>query len=225
MPFQALATIPYFLKEQIRSLIIDGTFRPGQPLREQDLEQRFGTSRSPIREALRLLELSGMVQHIQRKGFRVRHYSVAEIRHLYALYAELAAYGLRQIQSEAEIAQLELQLRELDEQMRQAHEAGDIDTYVARLRDSYLAAGRLLGDQALLDTLSRLCAQVEPVHYLYLRTAIGTLAYDSFHGDILAALAQGDMVAAAEAARQGVLGMIQPVVNAQDAVAIEGEPG
>ncbi|MFQ1062652.1 GntR family transcriptional regulator [Bordetella trematum] len=225
MPFQALATIPYFLKEQIRSLIIDGTFRPGQPLREQDLEQRFGTSRSPIREALRLLELSGMVQHIQRKGFRVRHYSVTEIRHLYALYAELAAYGLRQIHAASEIARLQTQLRELDEQLRQAHGAGDIDTYVARLRDSYLAPSRLLGDQALLDTLSRLCAQLEPVHYLYLRTAMGSLAYDRFHGGILAALAQADTAAAAEAARQGVLDMIQPAVSAQDAVAIEGEPG
>jgi len=36
-------TIPYFLKEQIRRSIIDGTFRPGQPLREQDLERRYGS--------------------------------------------------------------------------------------------------------------------------------------------------------------------------------------
>ncbi|EWM47089.1 bacterial regulatory s, gntR family protein [Bordetella holmesii 70147] len=67
-PVKAPATIPYFLQEQIRELIIDGTFAPGEPLREQDLEQRFGTSRSPIREALRLLELTGMVAHVQRRG-------------------------------------------------------------------------------------------------------------------------------------------------------------
>ena len=89
MDVKAPATIPYFLQEQIRELIVDGTIRPGQPLREQELEQRFGTSRSPIREALRLLELSGLVTHVQRKGFRVTLYSETQIRHLDLLRAEL----------------------------------------------------------------------------------------------------------------------------------------
>ena len=113
MDVKAPATIPYFLQEQIRELIVDGTIR--RTLREQELEQRFGTSRSPIREALRLLELSGLVTHVQRKGFRVTLYSETQIRHLYLLRAELEAYCIRQVAEMDDLAPLVAELRDYEE--------------------------------------------------------------------------------------------------------------
>lgn len=220
MHVQALATIPYFLKDQIRNLIIDGTFRPGQPLREQDLEQRFGTSRSPIREALRLLELTGMVNHVQRKGFRVRSYSEAEIRQVYALYAELLAYALRQIDTDGARALLP-RLHLLDQQLVQAHIAGDMPTYAARLHELYLVGVRRMDDAPLLDTLTRLYGQVEPVHQLFVREVVGKFPYDTFHGGILRAVVAEDTAGAAQAARAHVLDMIPHVVSQHEALALE----
>ncbi|WP_261172075.1 GntR family transcriptional regulator, partial [Bordetella pertussis] len=145
---KAPATIPYFLKEQIRELIVDGTFRPGQPLREQDLEQRFGTSRSPIREALRLLERGGLVVHLQRKGFRIRRYSQTEIRQVYMLYAELEAYSIMQL-SEAADSPLLDDLRRHEARIAQAQADADVRGYIGALRDFYLASARFTGNVPL----------------------------------------------------------------------------
>ncbi len=220
LPVKAPATIPYFLLEQIRELIIDGTFRPGQPLREQELEQRFGTSRSPIREALRLLELTGLVVHMQRKGFRVRRYTEAEIRHIYALRAELAAYGLRQLDGMIS-DELLRELRTYDQEMARMHAAQDVRGYAAFLRSFYLVGVRHAGNTPLEDTLTRLYEQVEPMRYIFLRHALANLAHDAFHGEVLRALEAGDALRAAEAARAHVLHHLPGIVRAYDEAAAE----
>jgi DNA-binding GntR family transcriptional regulator len=53
--------IPYHLMKKIRQGVITGRYGPGSPLREQQLEAEYGTSRGPLREALRLLQLRGLV--------------------------------------------------------------------------------------------------------------------------------------------------------------------
>ncbi|AKQ57514.1 GntR family transcriptional regulator [Bordetella hinzii] len=220
LPVKAPATIPYFLQEQIRELIIDGTFRPGQPLREQELEQRFGTSRSPIREALRLLELTGLVAHMQRKGFRVRRYTETEIRHIYALRAELAAYGLRQLDGVIS-DELLRELRTCDQEMARAYAAQDIRGYADFLRRFYLAGVRYAGNTPLEDTLTRLYEQVEPMRYIFLRHALADLAYDTFHREVLRALEAGEALRAAEAARDHVQRHLPGIVRAYDEAAAE----
>jgi DNA-binding GntR family transcriptional regulator len=53
--------MPQLLAEQLRKAIISGTFRPGQQLVEDRLAEQYGTSRVPVREALRILEGEGYV--------------------------------------------------------------------------------------------------------------------------------------------------------------------
>ncbi|EXF90107.1 bacterial regulatory s, gntR family protein [Bordetella holmesii 30539] len=217
-PVKAPATIPYFLQEQIRELIIDGTFAPGEPLREQDLEQRFGTSRSPIREALRLLELTGMVAHVQRRGVRVRRYTKIEIQQLCALRAELAGYSIRQLDGliSAELLQ---QLRACDGEMARMHAAQDLRRYADALRQFYLIAVRHTGNKPLEDVLARLYEQVEPMRYIVLRHALAKLAYDAFHRDVLLALEGGAPDQAAEAARRHIMDHLPEMVQCYEAVA------
>ena len=76
----------------------DGLFVPGDRLREEDVADRLGLSRTPIREALRRLEADGIVEHQPRLGAIVRKLSHAEIVELYEMRvvlertaAELAA--------------------------------------------------------------------------------------------------------------------------------------
>ena len=54
--------------ENIRQAIIDGTFSPGERLMEIQLADEMGVSRTPVREAIRKLELEGLVIMIPRKG-------------------------------------------------------------------------------------------------------------------------------------------------------------
>ncbi len=84
-------TIAYHIQGEIRSRIIEGYYAPGRALREQELEQEFGSSRGPIRESLRLLLQNGLVEHIPRRGFKVRDYTPADLHHIYKLRANLEA--------------------------------------------------------------------------------------------------------------------------------------
>ena len=64
-------TLSYFILNKLRWRIITGELEPGQPLREKELEADYGSSRGPVRESLRLLLQSGLVEHLPRRGFRV----------------------------------------------------------------------------------------------------------------------------------------------------------
>lgn len=65
--------------ESLRALILDGTFGAGLQLRQEDLAQRFGVSRIPVREALGRLQAEGLVEHYANRGSVVATRSVDEL--------------------------------------------------------------------------------------------------------------------------------------------------
>ncbi len=199
---------------------MDGTIQPGQPLREQELEQRFGTSRSPIREALRLLELSGLVTHIQRKGFRVTLYTETQIRHLYMLRAELEAYCLRQLADVADLAPLVAELRSYDEAIAVAMGKRDIRASIAACCEFYLASARYTGNTPLANMLSKLYEQVEPLRFLLARRTIEINNIQTYTQGITQALAARDFDGAAGLTRSYVLEVLPGILQAyRDAAA------
>ena len=66
--------------ENIRQAIIDGTFSPGERLMEIQLADEMGVSRTPVREAIRKLELEGLVLMIPRKGAEVAEITEKNMR-------------------------------------------------------------------------------------------------------------------------------------------------
>jgi DNA-binding GntR family transcriptional regulator len=79
----------------IRASIASGAFREGEPLRQDDLAERYGTSTIPVREALRQLEGEGLVRFIPNRGFVVATLSAAEIRELCENRVLLESHALR----------------------------------------------------------------------------------------------------------------------------------
>lgn len=69
--------------EHLRMLIIEGTLVPGQRLNEVELSTRLGVSRSPLREAFRVLEGENLLNNIPRKGCYVSKLSVDDCRQIY----------------------------------------------------------------------------------------------------------------------------------------------
>ena len=64
----------------LRQAIIKGNLEPGERLMEMDLASRMGVSRTPIREAMRMLELEGLVIMIPRCGARVAKISFKNLK-------------------------------------------------------------------------------------------------------------------------------------------------
>jgi GntR family transcriptional regulator, rspAB operon transcriptional repressor len=81
--------------EALRRAIVEHEFDAGEPLTEHDLCRRFGTSRTPVREALAKLERDHLVQVVPKKGAFVRTVSADEIRELYQLREALEGLAVR----------------------------------------------------------------------------------------------------------------------------------
>ncbi|MCV2865917.1 GntR family transcriptional regulator [Albidovulum sediminicola] len=93
------------LLEEIRS----GALAPGARLREIDLAERLGISRTPVREAIRQLEADGLVTHLPRQGATIRSLDYAEVVELYEMRAVLEGTAARlaaRAASDIELAEL-----------------------------------------------------------------------------------------------------------------------
>ena len=79
----------------IRRAIIDGTLRPGQRLTEEGLARDLRISRTPVREALRVLQAEGLVDSTPYQGSTVRVYAIEDLDDMYQLRALLEGHGAR----------------------------------------------------------------------------------------------------------------------------------
>lgn len=78
---------------RLEAAILSGELAPGARLRQEELCEKFGVSRTPIREALRKLQAQRLVVVIPNKGAAVRIPSRKEIEEIYDLRAELESYA------------------------------------------------------------------------------------------------------------------------------------
>jgi DNA-binding GntR family transcriptional regulator len=78
---------------ELRHAILEGVLRPGERLRAEALAERFGSSRTPIREAFHRLEAEGLVEVQPRRGAVVRAFSAADLLDLYEVRAVLEPYA------------------------------------------------------------------------------------------------------------------------------------
>src|SRR3954452_9623115 len=77
------------VRDLLEGAILEGDLKPGERLRAQALAQRFGTSRTPIRERLLALEAQGLVAVEPNRGAVVRAFDRADVLDLYKVRALL----------------------------------------------------------------------------------------------------------------------------------------
>jgi DNA-binding GntR family transcriptional regulator len=75
--------------DQLRAAILGGEIGPGEHVRQEDVAQRTGASRLPVREALRMLAAEGLVEHEANKGARVPRLSRHEVDVMYRMRERL----------------------------------------------------------------------------------------------------------------------------------------
>jgi len=81
----------------IRGMIFDGELLPGEKLRQVELAERIGVSRSPLREALRTLESEGLLAYEMNRGYMVTRLEASEVAELYFMRALLEHELMRTI--------------------------------------------------------------------------------------------------------------------------------
>lgn len=91
----APASLVELAVQRLRSEILSGELVPGERLIEEQLTRRFGTSRAPLREALRLLGQQGLVEHLPRRGVRVTDLSPQDVDELFSLREVLERFAVQ----------------------------------------------------------------------------------------------------------------------------------
>ena len=81
--------------EVIREAIMDGTLSPGQRLKEEELARELGISRTPVREALLILQAEGMIESAPNRGAAVRSFDATDLGEMYLLRAAVEGLAAR----------------------------------------------------------------------------------------------------------------------------------
>jgi DNA-binding GntR family transcriptional regulator len=83
------------MSDAIFGLIVEGVYAPGEKLSEWEVAQRFGTSRTPVRQALTELASTGVISLEKNKGARVSEQSEESITAMYTARSLLEPYAAR----------------------------------------------------------------------------------------------------------------------------------
>lgn len=157
-------TLPAVVAEKLRQLIIDGTFKPGTWLNERDLCDQLKISRTPLREAYRMLASDGLVTLQPKRGAMVIELSADDIENIFDVLSVLEGLAVRSAAERATDAEL-AHIARLHAQMLQGYEQRDIRAYFAASMGTHIAINRAAHNPALTHSYDRLNLQVQALRY------------------------------------------------------------
>lgn len=184
----------------LRRAILTGELKPGERLMEIHLANRLGVSRTPIREAIRKLELEGLVTMIPRRGAEVAQITekslkdVLEVRRaLDALCAELACDRIGDEEKE--------KLRQACGEFERATRTGDATTIAAADVAFHDIIVQATGNTRLIQLINNLSEQMYRYRFEYIKDESGHANLVDEHRMIYESIIAKDKGKAAEAAR------------------------
>jgi DNA-binding GntR family transcriptional regulator len=177
--------------DRLRDMIAEGELPAGVVIPELELCAALGVSRTPIREALKLLVVDGLVEHLPQRGFTVRVLQLDEARQMLELLAELEAFGAELACARADGAGLD-HLAELHAGMLGRRDAGDMPGYFRLNQAIHDGLMALSGNQPLVESHRRLTLALRRVRFLSNRTTADWDASVKDHEEILALLRARD---------------------------------
>lgn len=150
--------------QQLRALIVEGGIAAGQKLNERELAQRLQVSRTPLREALKLLTAEGLVEHLPNRGASVVQLSADDVAHAFELMAALE--GLSGELACARITEAEIaELQALNFEMRAHHARRDLSAYYRINAQIHRSINRAARNPVLAQTYDRLNATLQALRF------------------------------------------------------------
>jgi DNA-binding GntR family transcriptional regulator len=153
-PIQTTEGLSRQIAEQLKQLIYAGEFKAGDRINEAALAVRMGTSRGPIREAIRILTGTGLVTPVVNRGVFVRKVSIQEMLEIYDLRALVFGFAAERA-CEHLTDDDRHRFEDLLEGMERASQAGDSGAYYelnVQFHELVLALSRSRRAHALYDS-------------------------------------------------------------------------
>ncbi len=182
---------------QLRLQILHGELEPGERLMEVALAERLGVSRTPVREAIRMLEQEGLAVLLPRRGAHVASIDNKQLEDMLEARRTLEAFTVNAACGKITRAQL-AELRDFNQKFREAIKSGD----TVQMADAdfvfHEAIARVAGNERIMDILQHLREQLFRYQYEYLKDTADHRHLAEEHESICLAFEEGDNNTAVE---------------------------
>jgi len=182
---------------RLRDAIVDGTFLPGEQLKDGDLAEWLGVSRTPVREALLRLGASGLVSAIPGRSTTVTAIDAAAVEDARDVIAAMHSLAVRQMAGRLSDADLD-RMRDANNRFSQAVAAGDVAAALDADEELHRVPVTALGNHALESVLEHFGAVI--LRSERLRFSRDGQASFELHERLIELLASGDTEGAAAVA-------------------------
>jgi DNA-binding GntR family transcriptional regulator len=196
--------------EYIFDKIVTNEFPPGMPIVENDICNNLAISRTPVREALRRLEVEGLVYKIADRGTFVREINYDDIIEIIEIRKIFEQYALRNCVKNApdyEIENLEIMMMNLDNE-------SDADAYYNTDRTLHAIIMKYCQNRRMINYLDNLNAQIEKLRRVSASTPKRLNRSLTEHLEIIRAIKARDYSVAAAALENHMDNILSSVIEA-----------
>jgi DNA-binding GntR family transcriptional regulator len=205
--------------QNIQEWIVTGRFKPGEQIKEENISQRLEISRPPVREALKMLEATGLVVRKPRRGVFVPLLTRKDVWEIYTLKAalyELVTELAMDVMTDAQVRELESLVAEMERIV--SEDPVDILLYQKHHKGFHSRLMGIAGNGRLNAFAANLHNQVTPFSYKSLQQKEHLLASVRYHREIIEAIKKGDRASACRLMKRHVLDALLVFRDMQDAV-------
>lgn len=189
--------------ENIRKAIIEGALKPGERLMEIQLSEQLGVSRTPVREAIRMLELEGLVVMLPRKGAYVANISKKDLMDILEVRVGLeglAAYCATDRMTKDHIKKLETISKELEEAVYK----NDVETMLAKDEEFHTLIFEATGNKRLISMMINIWETVYRFRLMYMSDYSSAVNIVDEHKKIIEAFKKGKANLAEKLAKEHI---------------------
>ena len=173
--------------ELLKDGIIKGIYGPGERLNEREVAEIVNVSRTPIREALRVLESEGFVVNIANRGVFVKKYSPEELDTLHRILIRLESLAVEMAVPKLSGQDL-TRLEQMTNRLRSLAAKKQYAEYLTLNFEFHLFFARATGSKELLDAISQLRKRIFRFIYSHVALAHNPEQYVNDHQEIIDAL-------------------------------------
>jgi DNA-binding GntR family transcriptional regulator len=192
------------ITNRLRQMILEGQLQPGEKINEKALTEQFGVSRTPLREALKVLAAEGLLDLIPHRGAVITRQSEAELAEVFRVLAALEGLAGELAAEKADDAALKA-IAALTHDLRATYDKADRPTYFRINQAIHKAVLSAAGNDTLVRAHELLAFRVQRARYQANLTPERWRAAVEEHEDIAAALLARDADRAGRLMKQHLL--------------------
>ena len=209
--------------ERLRDMIVEGQLAAGARLHDANLATTLQVSRTPIREAIKLLATEGLVDLLPGRGARVSDFSIDDIKQLFEAIAGIERNACELAAERITDRDLE-KLQRLHDRMARHHAAGERQLYFKLNHEIHLAIVAASNNAILQAIHASLMTRARRARYAALSSHGRWVEAMAEHERLMVALAAHDARRAGEIMHQHDLGTARSIVMSLQLIAPESGP-